>query len=111
MLVSVSAVGTTSEEPIVVPIEIKKSHNPEAKTGLRGQLVDRYMSELGTSYGVFVVVWMDAPGIADKHKPIWSSIEKARAELLAQASSVESERVKVRVVIIDATLREPAQPS
>jgi len=54
----VPAVGTVNGDAIVIPIEVKLSHNREARTGMKDQLVDRYMRELGTDTGVYVVAWV-----------------------------------------------------
>ena len=51
VLVRVSASGTSGGDPIAIPIEVKRSDNGEARTGLREQLLNRYMSELGTTWG------------------------------------------------------------
>ena len=80
VLTRVAASGSIAGDAIVIPVEVKLSSNAEARTGLRDQLVGRYMSELGTSHGVFVVVWMDAPKVAANHRPIWPNRSAAEAE-------------------------------
>ncbi len=109
VLVQVPARGTSGGDPIRVPIEVKLSCNNEAKTGLKDQLVDRYMTELGTSYGAFAVAWMSAPNLAvlkAGHRPKWPDIVIARAELEAQAEAARTDdAVVVRAIVIDASLR------
>ncbi len=99
VLVRIPAAGTSGNEPIVVPIEVKLSHNPEARSGLRDQLVARYMSELGTNSGVFVVAWMKRSG-ARAYRPLWSTIEAAQRELqeIARECSVDGSLVGAAVI-------------
>jgi hypothetical protein len=96
---------------IAIPIEVKLAHNPESLTALRDQLVNRYMSELGTNHGIFVVAWMGMPRPPAKYKPRWSDITEARNELNRQAAEVMSpgEELDVRAVVIDLSL--PTTPS
>ncbi len=80
ILAQVVACGTVSGDGIRVPIEVKLSSNDEAKTGIREQLVDRYIPQLGASHGVYVVVWMGLPRpeeLQAHHRPKWQSIESA----------------------------------
>jgi hypothetical protein len=107
VLVGIPAVGMSGSDPIVIPIEVKRSGNTEARTGLREQLAERYMSELGTSYGIFVVVWLDAPGLPPRFKPIWSSIEEARRDLLQQAKELMIETdgaIQITPIVVNACL-------
>jgi hypothetical protein len=78
VLYRVPAAGIENGEAIAVPIEVKLSHNVEARTGLRDQLVGRYMSELGTNLGVFVVAWMGTP---PGYRPLWGTPELAKEDL------------------------------
>ena len=109
ILVQVSSRGTGSGDGIVVPMEIKLSCNEEAKTGIRDQLADRYMQQLGTSHGVYVVVWMDLPRreeLRSHHRPKWPSLDSAREDLQQEADRLHRERgVFVRTVVVDASLR------
>lgn len=105
LLVTLPARGNAMDFPISVPIEVKRSCNSEAKTGLRDQLVDRYMSEIGARVGVFAVAWLDAPRIADAHKPVWPTIDSAKRDLASMATNVfQSDGADVRTVVVDATL-------
>ena len=109
ILVVALAGGATGRTGISIPIEVKRSDNKEARTGLRQQLVDRYMSQIGTDFGVFVVVWFEAPGLPKSHKPVWPDIETARNELRSQAEDANAEVSgrggRVLSMVIDATLR------
>ena len=104
--VSIPAQGGETGAPIVVPIEVKRSDNPEAKTtGLPEQLFGRYMSELGTDVGVFVVVWLTAPTLST-HSPVWSSIQDARGHLENQVEAIRdsSDGVQIKAIVVDASL-------
>ena len=103
---SVPAAAAADGDPITVPVEVKLSHNREARTALESQLVARYMSELGTSFGVFAVVWMAAPTATAAYRPVWGSIDEARNELSQQATDAISRSgdLDVRSIVIDASL-------
>ncbi|QDS89075.1 hypothetical protein EC9_32720 [Rosistilla ulvae] len=105
VLVSAPGRATSTGSAIVVPVEVKRSCNPEAKTGMKSQLVDRYLDQTGTAIGIFVVVWLDATGLNKSHRPIWPSIDVARAELNRQADEIRgTDGVEIRVVVIDLSL-------
>ena len=78
VLCRVPAAAAAKGTPISIPIEVKLSLNPEARTGLREQLAGRYMPQTAATGGVFVLVWFDAPGLAPRHRPIWPTIAEAR---------------------------------
>ena len=109
ILVQVPGRGTVSGDAVRVPIEIKLSFNNEAKTGIRTQLADRYMLQLGASHGVYVVVWMSLPQadeLQKHHRPKWPSIEAARDNLRQEAESLWKEKgIHVRTVVVDGSLR------
>lgn len=103
ILCRVPSVGATANDPIAVPIEVKLAHNPEARTGLQDQLHDRYMSQIGSSVGVFVVVWMG--NIAAPFRPLWKSVDEAKQELSNLAAALAASDARdVRVVVVDASL-------
>lgn len=108
VLVDVPRAGAVGRAPIAVPVEVKLSHNQEAKTAMKTQLVERYMDELGTSCGCYVVVWMDEPG--GSRKPRWGSMDQARAILSKQAADLDGgsdgER-HLRAIVIDGSLPRP----
>ncbi|MCL4219814.1 MAG: hypothetical protein KJZ65_00455 [Phycisphaerales bacterium] len=95
--------------PLKVCIEVKRSCNNEAKTGLVDQLASRYMPQIGATVGVYVVVWLDAPnaaGFSHSHRPQWATIDDARTDLDAQAKQMrETHGFDIRVVIVDASFR------
>ena len=109
ILVRVPGRGTTSGGAIQVPMEVKLSSNRQAETGMRDQLVDRYMPQLGATHGVYVVVWMTTPNseqLLPHHRPRWSCIEEARRELEEEARRLSEERrVQIRALVVDGSLR------
>ncbi len=107
VLCEVPAAGSIPAEPIRIPIEVKLAHNHEARTGLKDQLAERYMSEIGTGLGVYVVVWMGAGKAAARFRPLWKSPEAALADLEEQAKTLVAtspESMDIRCVVIDASL-------
>ena len=109
ILVRVPGRGTTGGGAIRVPIEVKLSSNRQAKTGMKDQLVDRYMPQLGATHGLYVVVWMTTPNprhLQPHHRPKWSCIEEARRELEEEARLLSEERqVQIRALVVDGSLR------
>ena len=100
--------GTSSNERIVVVVEVKRSCNREAKTGLREQLVDRYLAELDADRGVFVVAFFNAPNLARHHRPQWSTIDEAKRDLIAQANAVSNDTgavIQIASFVLNATLK------
>lgn len=104
ILVTVPASGRDSGDAIRIPLEIKRSDNREAETGLREQLVERYMPQINSRFGVYVVVWFDAKNISKGHKPKWRGIPEAEESLRRQAEEVGGS-LTVKTLVIDATLR------
>ncbi len=101
------SMGGSSNERLVVVVEVKLSCNREAKTGLQKQLVDQYLTQLDADRGVFVVAFFDAPNLAKSHRPIWKTIDAAKAELTSQADAVASETgdvIQVATFVLDARL-------
>ena len=107
VLVQVVPTGAVTGVEIQLPIEVKLAHNPEARSGLRDQLAERYMAQLGTGLGVYVVVWMGKGGKSSGYRSMWHSAEVARADLEEQARLIaasSSDLMDVRVIVIDASL-------
>jgi hypothetical protein len=103
---TVPSSGMSHGDTIVVPVEVKLSHNRQVRTALRSQLVERYMRELGATHGVFAVVWMAAPTQGAAYRPRWASMEAALTELSAKARDAMnmSGIVDVRAVVLDGSL-------
>lgn len=100
---------------VALCIEVKGNWNREAKTALKVQLVDRYLSTLSSSgddvAGIFLLGWFECPDWdpADNRKQeaqrLWDSMESAKALLEGQASTENGRHGEVRAVVIDCTLR------
>lgn len=108
VLVDIPGLGTVGSDPIRLPIEVKLSHNQDAKSAMETQLVGRYVSELGTNCGVYVVVWMGEPG--GTRRPRWKSIDEAKADLARQALDLmnsSEDYLHLRTVVIDGSLPRP----
>lgn len=103
VLVTVPAAGSADGREIRVPIEVKLARNPEAVSGLRQQLVDRYMAQAQAHAGIYVVVWAVLPG--DKTQPCWSSIDEARRDLELQAAARSISGLCVRAFVLDCAPR------
>lgn len=106
VLCLIPSAGTVDEEKIEIPIEVKRSHNREAKTGLHDQLVNRYMRELGASFGCFVVAWMGTDTQAG-YRALWRTREDAQKELEQIASDEmrnANQAIGVRCIVLNAAL-------
>lgn len=112
VLCTIPAVGMADAiDPIRIPVEVKLSHNSEARTGLRDQLVNRYMTQLGANCGIFVVAWMGKPSSGTAYRPIWNSLTNAQQELNDQASDVSRDSsLFVKAIVIDASLATVQKP-
>ena len=85
-------------------VEVKNSYNPETRTGLRDQLVERYLIQNGWWYGLYVVAYLDA--LENQHKPLWQNPDEALRELTGQADILmkEIDGLHVGVVVLDASI-------
>jgi hypothetical protein len=104
VLCRIPASATTERDAIAIPVEVKLAHNPDARESMRTQLAKRYMNELGTDSGAYVVVWMDAPKLAARYKPLWRTTAEVRDELRKQAEDLEPDGLDIRVIVIDTSL-------
>lgn len=102
----VPARGTLNlSDPIVIPIEVKLSHNPEAKTALTDQLTHRYVVQSNAEAGIMIVAWMGRPK-GRQFRPRWPSLAAAKRDLQAQADTVMAEfpGITIFTAVIDASL-------
>ena len=56
---------------------------------MRIQLAARYMKELGTDSGAYVVIWMNAPNLGTGYKPLWRTTTEAKSDLRKQAEALK----------------------
>jgi hypothetical protein len=103
VFVEVPAAGTFSGTKLTVIVEIKRSCNSEVKHALQTQLVDRYLLEDGTNFGVYVVAFFDSSTfeLRSSDKPKWPSIDVARSDLDLQAVAASASGRCVRSYVLD----------
>ena len=112
VLCRIPAAASAERDSIAIPIEVKLAHNPEAPLGMGTQLASRYMKELGTDSGIYVVIWMAAPKVGKGYAAFWRTIGEAESELRKQAEALRRAGMDVRVIVIDASLtRKPSAGS
>jgi hypothetical protein len=107
VLCRIPAGATTTDTPIAVPLEVKLSFNPQARSGLQDQLVGRYIPQVAATGGVFVLVWMDAARLSSSHRPLWKTLAAAQQELNTLAANEKANTrttADVRVTFVDASL-------
>ncbi|MDG4594779.1 MAG: hypothetical protein P9F75_03650 [Candidatus Contendobacter sp.] len=92
-----------------LPIEIKRDSNESLWTALRNQLIDQYaIAPRANRHGIYLVLWFSGKGMpcatGGKNKP--RSPQELQARLEAQLSSVERQRIFVRVLDVSWPTRE-----
>lgn len=99
---------------LAIPIEVKGAWHPDVETSLRNQLVDRYMADFATEYGLYVVAWFDeaswqASNQAQKQRRSRAVAHVSANRLLNRLEELASEEAlrgkHVAVVVLDASLR------
>jgi hypothetical protein len=107
VLCHVPAAAAMTDVPIAIPLEVKLSFNPQARSGLQDQLAGRYIPQTAATGGVFVLVWMDAPRLSAANRPLWPTLADAQQDLNRLAADENSKvgaTSDVRVAFIDASL-------
>jgi hypothetical protein len=95
-----------------LPIEVKGAWHRDLLDALRTQLVDRYMRDLGSEYGIYLVAWPDL-GSWRSDDPDRRTVERrpresTQSELKRRASELDGEGLRVAVVGLDiAYTRRP----
>ncbi|GAB93054.1 NACHT domain-containing protein [Gordonia rhizosphera] len=102
----------TTFRPVVLPVEVKGCWHDDLETAWEEQLLNRYMKDIHTSDGVYLVVWFD--------NEIWDSSDRRRAKAAKYSSigvleqrlqQLIAERslaaVNVDVVVLDASRGRP----
>lgn len=96
---------------LTICIEVKCNWNNSAKTALKEQLIDKYMSGQTATAGIFLLGWFgcDCWDRSDNRRTaataIWSDMDSAIADLQKQAEKEQNNGSTVRSIIIDCTLR------
>lgn len=99
-----------------VPVEVKGAWNDEVLTAMRDQLAARYMRDIRTADGVYVVVWPDLDSwtnTTDKRRAKFVAVDRAAVEkeLASQASELKQQGALVTVVHLDIAYRRPKPTS
>lgn len=113
----IEAVTADTVQPaavLVLPGEVKGNWNRGVITSIQTQLVDRYMADLHTDHGLYIVAWFDQDSWTatdDPNRKRASSRWQGRKDL---ESALETERAKqetlgrhISVVVLDFSLRRP----
>lgn len=92
--------------------EVKCPWNRDLIGSIEEQLVGRYMADLHSRYGVYIVPWFDPDSwaVSDSRRrkaARHGSIEKLQAELDAVTERLEARAVTVVAVVVDASLNRP----
>ncbi len=93
---------------VKVPGEVKGAWNPGVINSVSSQLVERYMADFQTEYGIYVVVWFDQESWTDHSDrrrnaaARFAGIDDLRVQLDEAAAAAGS---RVAVVVLNASIR------
>ncbi|HXD17175.1 MAG TPA: hypothetical protein VN654_09165 [Vicinamibacterales bacterium] len=107
VLCRVPAAATVTDVPIAIPLEVKLSFNPQARSGFQDQLAGRYIPQVAATGGVYVLVWIKAPRLSTTYRPLWPTLAAAQQDLTRLADDENAKlgsTAEVRVTFIDASL-------
>jgi hypothetical protein len=94
-----------------LPIEVKCAWNSELLTAMRSQLVSRYMADLHTTHGCYVVLWPDIEPWdgSDPRRRVVASLDHDDVieKLTNQARELSEEGMHVEVVHLGMEYRRP----
>lgn len=110
LLVDAALVGGPGTGRLSLPVEVKGAWNADLRTAMREQLVERYMHDIATSHGMYVVAWPDLGSwtdATDKRRPMLASLDRetVETELAEQASVLTRDGVRVLVVHLSIDYR------
>jgi len=99
----------TTNEKIVVVVEVKGCWNPDLKSAMKTQLADRYLKDNFYDHGVYLVGWFlcDKWRNQDrrKRKVPFKRLDQARRFFKKQAHSLASEQTFLKALVMDIALR------
>ena len=104
------AASTPSNATLAVPVEVKGNWNRDVIVALRNQLVDRYMADLHTNHGIYIVAWFDQKpwsATTDRRKQLanrWTSRGALQSALEAELVLHEHLGKKVEIIVLDFSL-------
>ena len=97
------------EERLSAVIEVKGCWNRGVTTDMEGQLANRYMSDSGIDFGLYLVGWYEC-ALWDPNDYRWGerlklSLQSARAFFAKQADDLTRGHRRLRSVVLDVRLR------
>lgn len=97
---------------LTIPVEVKQAWNSEVLTSMESQLVNRYMNDINTSYGIYVVGWCDVDDWwstedPNRQRATIRTKDELVAELNAQAAVFEETGKFVRPMVLDYSYSRP----
>ncbi len=110
-----TAGGPAGHEPlhaVTIVGEVKGAWNSDIRTTMRAQLVDRYMRDIGTRHGLYIVAWFDS-STWDPEDPRraraarWPTRANLLQELKASAADLRAEGIEVIPVVLDCSYQRP----
>lgn len=109
---AVAPSGSTAPALFTIVGEVKGCWNADIVQSIQSQLVDRYMADLHTNYGIYVVIWFDLESWASKdgrrgRAAAFRGPERLRSILQEKAREQKTSGRHVEVVVLDASLRRP----
>lgn len=107
-----AASGSTTPSLITVVAEVKGCWNPGIESSIQSQLVDRYMADLHTNYGIYIAIWFDPESWTTEDPrrraaEAFGSPENLRTVLQEKAAEQETAGRHIEIVILDASRRRP----
>lgn len=104
--------GSTSAALFTVVAEVKGCWNPGIEGSIQSQLVDRYMADINTNFGIYIAIWFDPESWTTKdprRRPAaaFGGPERLRSILLERAAEHETAGRHIEVVVLDASRRRP----
>jgi hypothetical protein len=114
----IEAIDTTSGKPsahLVIAGEVKGSWNKKLLPSIQSQLVDRYMNDLHTNIGLYVVAWFDPQSWTSESDESrksaarkWTSIQHLRDKLDDERRRQAERGRTISTIVLDFSLRRPA---
>jgi hypothetical protein len=113
---AVSQAGVSEPREVITIVgEVKGCWYSDLVTPVRAQLVDRYMSRVGTTDGIYVIVWFDLDSWDDgdgrKQTARNRTPQSVDVAMNAELADLHSRGYNIRVVHLDASRRRRAKPA
>ncbi|MFC8408749.1 NACHT domain-containing protein [Arthrobacter sp. NPDC057259] len=109
---AVTSPAGAAADLITIAGEVKGCWNKEILGSVQSQLVDRYMADIHSSFGIYIVIWFDPESWtpSDQRRrsaAAFGGLEELRAALNVKVSEQAKAGHNVALVILDASLRRP----